>query len=94
MSVIKPVEKISTPAMNDEWQARLKKRPQRSTKEIITELRQIIEAYERKYRMTTNEFLPRYANGEFEMDDSYPDYEMAHWQGSYEAYQRLSQTEQ
>ncbi len=91
MSVIESAKKISTAALDDDWQARLKNRPQRSIKEILKELRQIIEAYEQKYRMTTAEFLPRYANGEFEMDDSYPDYELAHWQGSYEAYHRLCQ---
>lgn len=94
MSVIKTAEKISPPPLDEDWEARRKKKAQRSIKVILKELREIIEAYEQKYRMTTDEFLPRYANGEFEMDDSYADYELAHWQGSYEAYQRLSQMEQ
>jgi len=93
MSVIEPVEKTYTPIFDKDWDSWRKKHPQRSSKDILQELGQIIKAYEQKYRMTTEEFIPRYANGEFELDDSYADYELAHWQGSYEAYQRLSQTE-
>jgi len=93
MSAIEHVERKFTPILGEEWDGWRKKYPQRSIKDILQELRQIIKAYEQKYRMTTEEFIPRYANGEFEMDDSYSDYELAHWQGSYEAYQRLSRTE-
>jgi len=93
MSAIEPVEKTFTSVLDDNWDSWRKKHPQRSSKDILKELSQTIKAYEQKYRMTTDEFIPRYANGEFEMADSYADYELAHWQGSYEAYQRLAQTE-
>lgn len=93
MSALKRAEKKFTPSLDEDWDSWRKKYPQRSIKDILQELRQIIKGYEQKYKMTTDEFLPRYTNGEFEMDDSYADYELAHWQGSYEAYQRLSQTE-
>ena len=93
MSVIEPVEKTFTPTLDENWDNWRKKHPQRSIKDILQELRGVISEYEQKYKMKTEEFLPRYASGEFEMNDSYADYELAHWQGSYAAYQRLSQTE-
>ena len=69
------------------------KHSQRSIKDILQQLRKVINEYEHKYKMTTEEFLPRYASGKFEMNDNYVAYKLAHWQGSNEAYQRLSKME-
>ena len=93
MSVVETLGKTLSPTLDEDWDSWRKKHPQRSIKDILQELRKVINEYEHKYKMTTEEFLPRYASGEFEMNDSYADYELAHWQGSHEAYQRLSQTE-
>ena len=35
--------------------------------------------YEKKYSMSSEEFLPRYKRGDFEMDDDYLDHELFDW---------------
>ena len=84
---------ISIP-LYDEFLRKVNSHPNKSTNEILFDLKKNIAHYEKKYNMLTEEFLPRFRNGEFEMDDNFPDYELAHWQGSYEAYQRLSETKE
>jgi len=93
MSATKTMQKKIVLPLDDDWAEWRKIHPQKSIKDVLSELRDIITHYEQKYKMTTAEFLPRYEDGEFEMDDRYADYELAHWQGSFEAYQRLIQME-
>ena len=91
METILKKEKTSSPSF-DEFLKKINNHSPKNRNEIIFDLKKIITRYEKKYHMSTEEFLTRFNNGEFEMDDNYLDYELAHWQGSYEAYQRLSET--
>lgn len=63
---------------------RAKRRRTKSTAEIIRDLEARIACYEQQYEMSTEEFLPRYERGEFEMDDRYLDYELLDWWGNYQ----------
>jgi len=74
----------------EEFLAILEKNRSHCTKEdVVKSLKEEIEGYEKKYKMPTRKFVERYDKGEFEMDDSYPDYELAQWRGAYRSYQRL-----
>ena len=74
----------------DEFLAILEKnRSHCSKKDVVKSLKKEIEKYEKKYNMTTSDFILRYDAGEFEMDDNYPDYELFQWSGAYDSYQRL-----
>ena len=46
-------------------------------------LRNNIAQYERKSKMPTREFIPRYERGEFENSDDYLDFELLDWYGDY-----------
>ena len=92
MEAILKEEKTTFPTF-DEFLKKVNNHSPKSRENIILDLLKTMKHYEKKYQMTTEEFLPRFNKGEFEMDDNYLDYELAHWQGSYEAYQRLSEAE-
>lgn len=67
-----------------------KKHPPKSKEEIIQELKETIAHYEQKYQMSTEEFLPRYEKGEFEMNDHYDDGDLFEWRACYRSLQRLN----
>lgn len=64
-----------------------------SKTQLLSSLKAQIEEYEKRYRMPTVEFIPRYERGEFEMDDRYPNHELFAWSAAYETYQRISAEE-
>lgn len=91
MNVLETEKTKSIPTFEEYSNVWRKKHTRKNIKDIIKQLEKLITQYEQKYKMKTVDFLARYRKGEFEMDDNYIDYEFAHWQGSYEAYQRLSE---
>ncbi|GEM_PF-5325158 len=58
--------------------------------EMLLRLKEAISNYEVKYRMTSEEFVPQYERGEFEMDERYLDYELLDWAGKYRRFRQLS----
>jgi hypothetical protein len=93
MNVIETDKTRSIPTFEEYSILWSKNHNRKTIKDIINQLGNIISQYEKKYKMTTPDFLVKYSEGEFEMDDNYLDHELAHWRGSYEAYQRLLETE-
>ena len=69
-----------------------KNRKYRSKEENLKKLKEEMEHYEKKYQMSTSEFIDRYEKGEFEMDDNYNDFELSCWSTAYHAFQRHSDT--
>jgi hypothetical protein len=61
-----------------------------SKAQFLSSLKAQMEEYEKKYQMSTIEFIPRYEKGEFEMDDRYLNHELFAWSTAYETYQRLT----
>ena len=61
--------------------------------ESIRELKEIMSRFEQKYSMSTEEFIPRFKQGEFEMDDNYLDYELLDWLNTYELHTRFTNGE-
>ncbi|MBI3194745.1 MAG: hypothetical protein HYZ34_09825 [Ignavibacteriae bacterium] len=75
----------------EEFLARAEAQKGTHTKEqIVQSLRENIARYEAKYKMTSEEFIPRYEGGEFEMDDKYNDGELFLWDSALETIHRLS----
>ena len=69
-----------------------KNRKYRSKEENLRKLKEEMEYYEKKYQISTSEFIKRYEKGEFEMDDNYNDFELSCWSIAYRAFQRHSKT--
>jgi len=67
-----------------------KNRKYRSEEENSRKLKEEIQQYEKKYQMSTSEFIRRYEKGEFEMDDNYNDFELSCWLTAYRAFQKRS----
>ncbi len=76
----------------EEFLARAEAQKGTHTKEqIVQELHENITRYEAKYKMTSEEFIPRYERGEFEMDDNYNEGELFLWDSALETIHRLTQ---
>jgi hypothetical protein len=74
----------------EEFLAILEKNRSHSTKEeSIKSLKERIDAYEKRFKMTTLEFVERFDKGEFEVDSKYPDHELFIWRNYYRSYQEL-----
>ncbi|MBI5214139.1 MAG: hypothetical protein HY960_00130 [Ignavibacteriae bacterium] len=76
----------------EEFIARAEAQKGTHTKEqLVQELRENIARYEAKYKMTSEEFIPRYERGEFEMDDNFDDGELFSWSGDVCALNKLTE---
>ena len=60
----------------------------RTEEGTILRLKENIKRYEAKYKMTSEEFVSRYEQGDFEMDDTYLDYELLDWWGNIQRYNK------
>ena len=85
-TILKKAEKLS-PAF-DEFLKKINNHSPKRRDKIIFALKKTIIGYEKKYHMTTEEFLPRFNSGEFEMDDNYLDYELLDWWEANNTYQK------
>ena len=87
METILQKDKTSFPTFDDILK-KINNNSRKSRDEIISDLKKIIIQYEKKYHMSTEEFLPRFKNGDYEMDDNYLDYELLDWWGTNNTYQK------
>jgi hypothetical protein len=72
-----------TPSFEELLVTLQKKRSRYTRENVIKSLKEEIESYEKKYKMSTSEFIKCYEKGEFEMDDRYPDNELFDWYSAY-----------
>ena len=66
-----------------------KNRSHCSKEESIKSLKEKIESFEKRFKMTTLEFIERFDKGEFEEDSKYPDHELFIWRNYYRSHQEL-----
>lgn len=64
-----------------------------SKEQFLSLIKEQMVEYEKKYQMSTIDFIPRYEAGEFEMDDRYLNHELFDWSSAHETYQRMTSEE-
>jgi len=69
-------QKIKPLSFEDFIESSRKKFPKKPKQEIFTKLKESISQYEKKYKMKTSDFIARYEQGEFEMNDDFDDSEL------------------
>lgn len=67
--------------------------PSKSKTEILRILQDRIRSYEKKYGMSSEEFIRRYEEGDFEMDDHYPDQDLFRWWSYCRGYRKHIESE-
>ena len=85
----KKTTRIRIPSFEEFIDTLDKNRSHFSKEESIKSLKEKINAYEKRYQMTTSEFIKTFDKGEFEKDSKYPDHELFIWRNYCRIYQEL-----
>ncbi|MFQ5864297.1 MAG: hypothetical protein ACE5IW_03615 [bacterium] len=89
MEETKTVRKFNTPTFEEFIDMSRNKFPAKSKDEIIEVLEKNILKYEKRYNMSSMEFIKRFDSGEVEERDDFPGHELFRWRSDYRSLLRL-----
>ena len=80
---------ITMPSYEEFLESARKSNKFKSIDELIRSLKENISNFERKYQMTSKDFVNRFERGEFEGVDNYPDFDLFKWWSDYKSFKKL-----